>query len=196
MIEVSGKSAVEGGGAVAPPQSAEIWLPVVGWEGYYEVSNQGRVRNLAREGLRGRAAIHHRILKNTIQTPQAGGYAVVDLKAGKRRRNAKVHILVLEAFIGPRPKGMKGCHRNNDRTDARLSNLRWGTNSSNQLDRREHGTSNQGSRSASARLTEKDVRNIRQECLVRTQASVAEQYDVSPGTVSDIVRRKTWAHLS
>lgn len=43
----------------------------------------------------------------------------------------RVHVLVLEAFVGPRPPGMECLHSNDVGTDNRLSNLRWGTHSEN-----------------------------------------------------------------
>jgi hypothetical protein len=46
-----------------------------------------------------------------------------------------VHILVLEAFVSPRPPGMETCHRNGDRKDNRLSNLRWCTHKENTNER-------------------------------------------------------------
>ncbi len=57
----------------------------------------------------------------------------------RRKRNAKVHILVLEAFVGPRPLGLEGCHDDGDPANNRLTNLRWDTPSSNAVDRVRHG---------------------------------------------------------
>ncbi|MGC5078489.1 HNH endonuclease signature motif containing protein [Agrococcus sp. DT81.2] len=51
-----------------------------------------------------------------------------------KSRVVRVHHLVLEAFVGPRPDGMFGCHWNDDPYDNRLENLRWATPSANSLD--------------------------------------------------------------
>jgi hypothetical protein len=56
------------------------------------------------------------------------------------RRDALVHHLVLEAFVGPQPPGAEGCHWNDDPTDNRLENLRWDTRSANQFDSVRNGT--------------------------------------------------------
>jgi hypothetical protein len=68
------------------------------------------------------------------------GHLVVDLRNGGKRRMAKVHQLVLEAFVGSRPGGMEGCHNNGDGTDNRVENLRWDTPSENNFDLVRHGT--------------------------------------------------------
>jgi len=52
----------------------------------------------------------------------------------------RVHRLVLEAFIGPAPKGTICCHNDGDPTNNRLENLRWDTHSSNTRDAIRHGT--------------------------------------------------------
>jgi len=63
--------------------------------------------------------------------PDRAGYLRVRL--GKRRRRP-IHLLVLQHFIGPRPKGYVGCHKNDIRTDNRLDNLYWGTYADNRID--------------------------------------------------------------
>jgi hypothetical protein len=73
------------------------------------------------------------------------GYQLVKLREGGQQRNEYVHVLVLEAFVGPRPEGMEACHDPNpDRTCNRLDNLRWDTPSANNHDKDAHGTSNKG----------------------------------------------------
>lgn len=51
-----------------------------------------------------------------------------------------VHRIVLEAWVGPCPAGLEGCHNDGDYTNNVLSNIRWDTRENNQLDKREHGT--------------------------------------------------------
>ena len=110
--------------------TSERWLPVVGWELLYEVSDHGRVRNAY--GIRGR--IGGFII---AATPNEGGYLRVRLNAGHRSYSWKrVHLLVLEAFIGPRPSGMEGCHGDGDQENNYFGNLRWDTHLANMEDRR------------------------------------------------------------
>ena len=106
-----------------PPidEQSEKWKSVVGWEKYYEVSTEGRVR---------------RIGKNARPTPAAcNEYDSVSLNKPGHQTLRTVHSLVLEAFVGPKPPGHEARHLNDNRADARLSNLAWGTTKENAEDR-------------------------------------------------------------
>jgi NUMOD4 motif/HNH endonuclease len=96
----------------------EQWQPVLAFEGRYEVSDLGAVRN-ARTGV---------VLKPRLDSD---GYQLVTLWSPKKV-DLKVHHLVLCAFTGPAPKDRPECdHRNGERADNRLSNLHWVTVSQN-----------------------------------------------------------------
>lgn len=116
--------------------NTEEWRPVLGREGTYEVSSLGRVRVLDRIDAKG-ARRRGRLLKARAIN---GTHLIVVLHSGGPRRDALVHHLVLEAFVGPRPDGMEGCHWNDIPTDNRVENLRWDTRSANQLDSVRNGT--------------------------------------------------------
>jgi hypothetical protein len=119
-----------------PPSKPERWLPVVGYEGLYEVSDFGRVRSLPRPGTQRGG----RILK---LPPNSGGYPVVSLSRANRHVTRPVHVLVAAAFLGPRPNGMQVCHNDGHRTNAVLANLRYDTPGGNSQDMIRHGTSRQ-----------------------------------------------------
>ena len=131
--------------------ATERWLPVVGYEGYYEVSNIGRVRSLDRayQTKTGKAAIWRgRILKHGLHD---AGYPYVNLSVGNKQRVLKIHNLVLEAFVGPRPDGMVACHENDIPDDNRVENLRWDTHSSNGLDATRNGRSTNANKTSCKR---------------------------------------------
>lgn len=108
----------------------ERWLPIPGYEGRYDVSDQGRVRSLAWG--------KERILKTCMDHK---GYLQVGLSGGgPLARVPRVHRLVLLAFVGPRPDGMECRHIDGDHQNNILGNLRWGTHSENEFDRVKHGT--------------------------------------------------------
>lgn len=96
----------------------EQWRPVVGWEGLYEVSSEGRVRSF-RRGANGR------ILRPGIASH---GYPTVALGRGNTQ---SVHVLVAAAFIGPCPEGQEVRHRDGKRSNPKAENLRYGTRSQN-----------------------------------------------------------------
>ena len=103
------------------------WLPVVGYEGQYLVSSDGRVLSAPK---RTRASW----LEMTPTISRRGGYPVVSLSDGSRRIVRGVHVLVAEAFLGVRPAGMYVLHADDDPTNCHVSNLRWGTPGDNLRD--------------------------------------------------------------
>lgn len=107
-------------------QSIE-WRPVVGYEGFYEVSSDGQARRLptATRGMR------------TLTLGLEGNY----LNVSFHRKKMRVNRVVAEAFHGP-ANGLEACHNNGIPTDNRASNIRWGTRSENALDSVAHGTHN------------------------------------------------------
>lgn len=121
----------------------EQWRPVIGYEGSYEVSDLGGVRSLERVAMRRNGSpmpVPARILK-TYRTPPVG-YRAVKLQNGGRetRVGLRVHVLVLEAFVGPRPEGYVGCHNDGDIDNNTPPNLRWDTQKANLADMKAHGT--------------------------------------------------------
>lgn len=123
----------------------EVWKPVVGLEGAYEVSDQGRVRSVRRVVRSGQRGGTREVAPQILSTPKgSAGYRQVTL----RRKTHLVHSLVMAAFVGPRPVGMETCHNNGDPDDNRLANLRYDTISENRLDIVRHGRSQAANRTA------------------------------------------------
>jgi hypothetical protein len=122
-------------------QSAERWRPVPGWADSYQVSDAGRVRSVDRIVRRsdGRTQRCAGVVLAPARHP-VSGYLYVNLKRHGSQRQRAVHRLVLEAFVGPCPLGMEGCHSDGDQLNNRLRNLRWDTPSNNRLDTVRHGT--------------------------------------------------------
>src|SRR5690606_27606505 len=85
------------------------------------------------------------------------GYLSVEGKTVPR----KVHALVAEAFIGPRPEGHQIAHNDGDRLNSRLENLRYATAAEIAVDQIAHGRAPRGSRNGRAKLTEGQVLEIR-----------------------------------
>ncbi len=109
----------------------ERWKDVIGYEGLYQVSDQGRVKSIKRRYA------GEKILK--ASPDKRDGRPVVCLSNKAKTRNFWVHRLVLEAFVGPCPAGHEACHWNDIRTDNNVSNLRWGTKKENKSDAKRNG---------------------------------------------------------
>ena len=107
------------------------WRPVLGFEGHYEVSSDGRVRSLARVILKSNGATQT-IPERTLLAGcrDKNGYPTINLG----RKRTRVHVVVLEAFVGPRPPGAHGCHRDDDKENNTVANLYWGSRSDNMID--------------------------------------------------------------
>ena len=126
-----------------PSNTPEEWRPVVGYEGYYEVSDHGNVRSLDRVVPRGR---HAQTVIGRALSPSAkpsGHMQVSIIGADRKQRTRMVHQLVLDAFVGPCPEGMEACHADDDPRNNHVGNLRWGTRSSNMRERVANGRHNE-----------------------------------------------------
>jgi hypothetical protein len=110
----------------------EIWKPVVGREGEYEVSDQGRVRSLERRVrlvTKQAGETTRRVPPRLLRPgPSRSGHLSVAIGKGN---SCPVHQLVMEAFIGPPPEKHEVLHLNHTPSDNRLVNLKYGTRSEN-----------------------------------------------------------------
>lgn len=121
----------------------ETWRPIPGYEGWYEVSDQGRVRGVERRVWHGRNRWGKGFWRlkpaHLLKPALTRRYYRVSLQREGVSRQFAVHRLVLSAFVGHCPPGMEGCHADDDRTNNRLDNLRWDTKSENVLDQVRNG---------------------------------------------------------
>lgn len=164
----------------------ENWKPVVGFEGCYEVSNIGRVRTVD---------------SGYIFNPQPTqrGYLRVTFRMNDRRKAPFVHVLVLEAFVCPRPPGKVTNHKNSDKTDNRVENLEWVTQRENVTHAIETGNffTPRGEQSGNSKLTANDVKEIRRLYAggQYTQSGLAQRFDVTGSLISAVVCRRIWKHV-
>ena len=100
----------------------EIWKDIPNYEGYYQVSNLGNVKSLARFNNLGKR-VKERVLKNLVNT--TNGYLVVNLSKIGLVKTKQIHQLVAEAFLNHSQKGHKLVvnHKNFNRQDNRVENL-------------------------------------------------------------------------
>ena len=124
----------------------ELWKPISGYEGIYEVSSLGRVRSLDRVVVDYRGiekSVGGKILKPGVTNK---GYYIVSLNSVDKRHTLTVHRLVANAFVPNLDNKPQVNHINGIKTDNRICNLEWLTNEENMKHAINNGLANKGGR--------------------------------------------------
>lgn len=110
---------------------AETWKPIPGWEGYYEVSEAGLIRSVDRKIVTKAGWEQLRRGQTLSRHANDAGYLYSMASMESVQKRIWVHRAVLEAFGSPRPTGKVCMHIDNDPTNNRAENLKWGTQKEN-----------------------------------------------------------------
>lgn len=140
-----------------------------------------------------------------------GGYGVLSVNAGEKRKLVLAHRFAYELFKGPIPNGLCVCHACDNPLCTNPDHLFLGTLADNNRDRSNKGRSgrrafteedlkkysdmNRGERNNSAKLTEEKVRAIRQLHGIETVKTIAKKFGVSESAIKSIFQGRTWAHV-
>ncbi len=153
------------------------WRPIKEYEGFYEVSNKGDVRN-SRTG---------RVLKPATGR---GGHRNVSLWRDGKGSGHEIGPMVLEAFVESRPEGMVARHGSKGNSVDEVDNLCWGTQSVNLgADRLRDGTNGR-------KLNADDVREIRRlKAVGITYSELEQKFPVNRSTLWGIVQGFYWAEV-
>ena len=145
----------------------ERWLPIPDYEGWYDVSNWGRVRR-----IKAYNSTHvGRILK---QSNDGRGYMEVCLCKNGEHHIARAHRLVMSAFVGLCPEGSEVNHKDGVKTNNHLDNLEYVTRSENAIHSHNMGLQSQrGENNANSILKEDDVHKIRKLFGKETHKAIA-----------------------
>jgi len=166
----------------------ETWRNVRGYENIYQISNKTFVKNI-KTG---------KILKQRLTH---NGYLYVRLSKNGLGTIKNIHVLMLEAFIGPRPINCVCRHLDGNKLNNNINNLRWGTRSENAQDSIKHGTfhipDNRGSKCETSKLNDLQVSIIKK--LLKdnylTHKEIAIIFGVSARNIRDIKNDKIWRHI-
>lgn len=172
----------------------EMWKPIIGYEGLYEVSNMGRVRSLTRiSNFRDRSGrINERVIKGRTMRPQRqkSGYLHVGLSKDGNVTQYRVHRLVAAAFVD-NPEGLYEVnHIDEDKTNNRADNLEWCDHKYNN----NYGSKpKRGARNPMAKLTNEDVEEIRhRRASGEMLKTIAADFGISINHVCNLAQGKRW----
>lgn len=176
----------------------ERWKPAVGYKGFYEVSNLGRVRSVERRVL-SRYGNYRRVPSRVLSPADSNGYQLVMLNAsaiGKRQIEA-IHRMVAAAFIGPKPSDSHQVnHIDGDKANNVPANLEWVTPLQNIDHNRTLGILPTGDSHPSRKLTSEQVLEIRRRAQRgESGASLGREYGVTSVSIYAIINGKTWKNL-
>lgn len=166
----------------------------------YQIDTNGKVWSCWKKhyygGIRGSASYMGTEWRTLKPRFNKGGYREISLRYNGKNHFRTIHRLVLETFVGPRPKGMWAAHNNGVRDDNRFKNLRWDTPKNNHADKKKHGTWGGGEKHNMAKLTKEEVLSIRKQFeFGASQRELAEMFRVARRTINGIVRHETWDHI-
>lgn len=168
----------------------EIWLPVIGKEGLYEVSNMGRVKSLPRII---KNSNNRSVRERIMAVVKNKGYVVVGLQGNKS--NIGVHRLVAAAFI-PNPDNKPFInHKNGVRNDNRVENLEWCTQKENVHHAFETGLIPTGEKTKQTTLSNAEVVEIYKKSKNQPHKTLAKEYNTTVSVVNHIAIKANWKRV-
>jgi hypothetical protein len=167
----------------------EEWKLIPNTEGMYEASSWGRVRSVDRvvdHSTSGKLHLKGKMLRFCVSNENYF-YVTICIKAKRVKYN--VHVLIAAAFYGPRPEGHHVDHHDRNRQNNHINNLSYKTILEN--------CSFKGTQSGSAKLTEKQVSEIKAKYKpkIYTTVMLGQEYNVDPTTIHKITSGLHWKHV-
>lgn len=107
-----------------------MWKDVKGFEGLYQISDDGKVKSLSRE-VKGPYGSTHRLKEKKLKPWEASGYLRVTLRKDGKEYYLSVHRMVAEAFIPNLTEEDCVNHKDGDKKNNNVSNLEWCSHSEN-----------------------------------------------------------------
>lgn len=177
----------------------EIWKPVVGYEGIYEVSNFGRIKSVDR--IITTTNNTTRIRRGVIRKPSNNqwGYLQVSLHREGIRTCFRIHRLVAIAFIPEQDGKHEINHIDGNKKNNKTNNLEWCTTSENILHAVRTGllVIKKGENTSYSKIKETDVIAIKKMYANGAKyREIENAFNVKRSTIWNIVKNHSWKHIS
>jgi hypothetical protein len=170
------------------------WKDIPGFEGLYKISNTGIVMSYDRTLPMGSRQRFYKGRKQTVFIGSSG-YPCIGISKDKRQKQIMIHRILGILFI-PNPDNKPYLnHINGIKTDFRLTNLEWCTQSENNKHAFAIGLiDTHGEGHTQSKLTNDAVLEIR-SALLRDDKFYAQKFGVHPATIRDVIQHRTWTHI-
>lgn len=174
----------------------EEWRDIEGFDGYYQVSNTGKVRSQGGKNGRRKGEWYLRALSRNRD-----GYLKIRLVQGGKDTTQRVHTLVAKAFILNPNNFDTVNHKDGDKTNNNVDNLEWVDRSQQMIHAYKLGLKKaiKGSKNSQAKLTDDDIRYIRSHYKRNTRGfstvSLSKQFGVSNRVIGLITRGLSYTNV-
>ena len=177
----------------------EIWKPIIGYEGFFEVSNLGRVKSLKRE-ITGKNNILYKCKERILKQRKSrkSDYRHISLTINCNILCRRIHRLVAHAFLDKIENKNVVNHINGIKHDNRVCNLEFCSDYENVHHAIRTGLTpcNKGESSLTSKLKNEDIFKIREMSKEGVkQRKIANSFNICQQLVSEIVRGKKWKHI-
>lgn len=171
----------------------EIWLPINGFEGRYEISSYGQLRSLVHVNKYGPRKLTVPIMRKLHIN--SDGYWIAKIIKDNKMTTVSAHILVARHFI-PNPLSLPEVNHLKDKLDNYYKHLEWTTSSDNQVHAYRTGRKQlpKFEKNGRAILNRQQVMAILESPKTQNQLSI--EYGVSMGTINNIKNGYAWCEIT
>lgn len=174
---------------------SEIWKDVIGYEGYYQISNLGNVRSLDRTIEYKNGRLYHKKGHIMSCNKDTKGYFTISFTKNNHPKRWWIHRLVAQAFLSDFDESLVVNHIDGVKTNNQVSNLEMVTSQGNTEHARRIGLiDDYGENSARAKLTNIQAQQIRERYAKGnvTMRQLGGDYGVCSQTICNIVNYKEY----
>lgn len=173
----------------------EKWKDIQGFNGYYQVSNKGRVRSFRYKASKKGRRDNPVMLK---PNKKKNGYVQYGLTKNGATKTFTAHRLVAIAFLPNKDDKLQINHIDGIKHNNNVENLEWCTASHNRKHAFKIGLSSMdGENHPQSKLTREDVLDIRNAYRLNcfTHQDIADAYGIGRKAVTKIINRQRWKHI-